>query len=85
MAAARARLLGPGWEDPATGSAAGPLGAYLVHYGLHRPGMIEVEQGIEMGRPSRILVDVSRVSGEIGPVKVTGDVRIWGRGELEAH
>lgn len=82
-AAARARLLAPGLEDPATGSAVGPLGAYLVHYGLHRAGVIEVEQGIEMGRPSRLRVDVPVVSGEIGPIRVTGDVRIWGSGALE--
>jgi hypothetical protein len=37
-AAARARLLGVDYEDAATGSAAGPLGAYLVQYGLHRAG-----------------------------------------------
>jgi trans-2,3-dihydro-3-hydroxyanthranilate isomerase len=82
MAAARSRLLTPGSEDAATGSAAGPLGAYLVHYGLHRPGAFEIEQGIEMGRPSRILVDVPREDGEIGPVHVSGDVCIWGHGTL---
>jgi PhzF family phenazine biosynthesis protein len=83
-AAARARLLAPGMEDPATGSAAGPLGAYLVHYGLHRAGVMEIEQGIEMGRPSRITVDVPVESGEIGPVRVSGSVRIWGRGSLDS-
>jgi trans-2,3-dihydro-3-hydroxyanthranilate isomerase len=82
IAAARTRLLAPGMEDAATGSAAGPLGAYLVRYGLHRSGAIEIEQGIEMGRPSRITVDVPMESGEIGPVRVTGSVRIWGRGTL---
>jgi trans-2,3-dihydro-3-hydroxyanthranilate isomerase len=79
-AAARARLLGVGKEDPATGSAAGPLGAYLIRYGLHRAGELEIEQGIEMGRPSRIRVDVPLWSGEIGPVRVSGQVQIWGRG-----
>jgi trans-2,3-dihydro-3-hydroxyanthranilate isomerase len=83
-AAARARLLGVGREDAATGSAAGPLGAYLVHYGLHRAGAMDVEQGIEMGRPSRIQVEVPVESGDIGPVRVTGEVRIWGRGSLES-
>ncbi|HLJ65724.1 MAG TPA: PhzF family phenazine biosynthesis protein [Chloroflexota bacterium] len=81
-AAARARLLRPEMEDAATGSAAGPLGAYLVRYGLHRPGVLDIEQGIEMGRPSRIQVEVVVESGEIGPVRVTGTVHIWGRGEL---
>lgn len=81
-AAARARLLGIDMEDPATGSAAGPLGAYLVHYGVHRAGALDVEQGIEMGRPSRIHVDVPLEAGEIGPVRVSGRVQIWARGEL---
>ncbi|MBV9279497.1 MAG: PhzF family phenazine biosynthesis protein [Chloroflexi bacterium] len=81
-AAARARLIGVGGEDPATGSAAGPLGAYLVHYGVHRAGAMDVEQGVEMGRPSRIVVDVPVEGGEIGSVRVAGEVHIWGRGEL---
>ncbi|PZS09661.1 MAG: phenazine biosynthesis protein [Chloroflexi bacterium] len=80
--AARARLLGVGPEDPATGSAAGPLGAYLVRYGLHRAGEMEIEQGMEMGRPSLIRVDVPLIAGEIGAVKVSGQVHVWGRGEL---
>jgi PhzF family phenazine biosynthesis protein len=78
----RARLLAPGAEDAATGSAAGPLGAYLVRYGVHRPGLIEVEQGIEMGRPSRIEVEVPVTGGELGPVRVSGEVRIWGEGTI---
>jgi trans-2,3-dihydro-3-hydroxyanthranilate isomerase len=82
-AAVRARLLAPGMEDAATGSAAGPLGGYLVRYGLHRPGDLEIEQGIEMGRPSKIRVSVPVSSGEIGPVRVSGEVRIWGQGTVE--
>jgi trans-2,3-dihydro-3-hydroxyanthranilate isomerase len=81
-AAARARLVAPGLEDAATGSAAGPLGAYLVRYGVHRPGVLDIEQGVEMGRPSRLQVDVPVESGTIGPIRVTGEVRIWGRGQL---
>jgi trans-2,3-dihydro-3-hydroxyanthranilate isomerase len=46
-----------GWEDPATGSAAGPFGAWLAHLG--GPARITVLQGVEMGDPSRIEVDVS--------------------------
>lgn len=79
----RARLLGSDGEDAGTGSAAGPLGAYLVQYGVHRSGVIAIEQGIEMGRPSRIEVDVPQEGGELGPVRVSGEVRIWGRGTLE--
>lgn len=82
-AAARARLLDVGFEDAATGSAAGALGAYLVRYGLHRDGMFDIEQGIELGRPSRISVDVPMHGHEIGAVRITGTVRIWGRGSAE--
>jgi trans-2,3-dihydro-3-hydroxyanthranilate isomerase len=54
-------------EDPATGSAAGPLCAYLHRYtGCHR---IEITQGVEMGRPSRLraetVEDRVRVSGDV--------------------
>jgi trans-2,3-dihydro-3-hydroxyanthranilate isomerase len=58
---AKARMFGTDVgivEDPATGSAAGPLGAYLVEQGVMRPGLITVSQGAEVGRPSTLLVDV---------------------------
>jgi trans-2,3-dihydro-3-hydroxyanthranilate isomerase len=85
-AAARARLLGIGPEDAATGSAAGALGAYLVQNGLHRSGTLDIEQGVELGRPSRISVDVPVREHIIGAVQVSGTVRIWGRGAVEvAH
>lgn len=65
----RARLFGEdiaGGEDPATGSAAGPLGAYLDEYtGLKS---LVIDQGVEMGSPSRLLVrtdDGIVVSGEV--------------------
>ena len=53
-------------EDPATGSAAGPLMAYLHR----RAGMdaLTVDQGVQMGRPSRLDAtfegDRPRVGGE---------------------
>lgn len=49
---------GAALEDPATGSAAGPLGAYLVGHGTARPGRTRLQQGYEMGRPSDIVIDV---------------------------
>ena len=45
-------------EDPATGAAAGPLGAYLVEQGVMGPGLITISQGAEIGRPSTLFVDV---------------------------
>lgn len=55
-----ARLLGvPGIdEDPATGSAAGPLAAFLKRNGRLDSGRLSVDQGVGMGRPSRIEVEV---------------------------
>jgi trans-2,3-dihydro-3-hydroxyanthranilate isomerase len=48
-------------EDPATGSGAGALGSYLVEHGVFAPERtIHIEQGIEMGRPSRIEVVILR-------------------------
>lgn len=58
-------------EDPATGSASGALGAYLVHRGLIEASptaSIVVEQGYEMGRPSTIHVEVD--ADDSGPVEV---------------
>ncbi len=54
-------------EDPATGTAAGPLAAHLVAHGLAQPGVIKVEQGTALGRTSIIEVDV-----DAGSVSVSG-------------
>ncbi len=44
-------------EDPATGTAAGPLACYLARYGRIAPeATVMIEQGYELGRPSRIEV-----------------------------
>jgi len=55
------------WEDPATGSAAGPLVGHLVAQGIVPDGAtVVVEQGHAMGRPSRIRVHVSGEQVRIG-------------------
>lgn len=66
-------------EDPATGSASGCLGAYLVHHGLvrgkSRTVRIVNEQGFEMGRASRIDIEVmTSGKGDIDSVRVGGSV-----------
>jgi PhzF family phenazine biosynthesis protein len=67
-------------EDPATGSAAGPVGVYLAERGLGgMPGRISISQGEEIGRPSRLHVDVARVNGSWS-VTVSGGVYIVGEG-----
>lgn len=84
------RMFAPGLgvpEDPATGSAAGALGCYLVRYGITPPhdGKVQiiVEQGIEIGRPSRIKVEVSvDDDGEISEVRVGGTAVTVIQGEV---
>lgn len=64
-------------EDPATGSASGCLGAYLVDKGLvpaRRRSRVVNEQGYEIGRPSRIDIEVVTEGGEISQVMVGGSV-----------
>ncbi|MEE8493819.1 MAG: PhzF family phenazine biosynthesis protein [Nitrospirales bacterium] len=64
-------------EDPATGSASGALGAYLVQNGVVEVGpMTEIlaEQGYELERPSRILIQVESDDDAIQQVKVGGQV-----------
>ena len=70
-------------EDPATGSAAGCLAAYLVkHRYFGRPAVdLRIEQGCEIGRPSLILIR-ARESGERMEVKVGGRVIPVARGRL---
>jgi trans-2,3-dihydro-3-hydroxyanthranilate isomerase len=71
-------------EDPATGSAAGSLGAYLVHHKRLGIGKrLEILQGVEMGRPSEIDVEVREESGKLVP-RVSGSAMpIW-EGYIEA-
>ena len=53
-------------EDPATGAAAAALGAYLRWRGeLRPPARFTISQGVEMGRPSLIDVEVPDTSGGI--------------------
>jgi trans-2,3-dihydro-3-hydroxyanthranilate isomerase len=60
------------YEDAATGSAAGSLGAYLVRNGKLAPGhTLSVLQGSEMGRPSQIEVEVTQSGKKLVP-RVSG-------------
>jgi trans-2,3-dihydro-3-hydroxyanthranilate isomerase len=72
-------------EDPATGSASGPLGCYLVHHGIVRGDaarkMVSL-QGAAMGRSSRILISIDSEGGRISRVRVGGKAVLVGRGEL---
>jgi len=60
------------YEDAATGSAAGSLGAFLVKQGkLGAAHTLHVMQGVEMGRPSQIEVEVSQSGKKLTP-RVSG-------------
>ena len=72
-------------EDPATGSASGALGAYLVQNGVVEVGpMTEIvaEQGYEIERPSRILIQVESEDDAIQEVKVGGQAVMVVEGTL---
>jgi trans-2,3-dihydro-3-hydroxyanthranilate isomerase len=71
-------------EDPATGSAAGPLGAYLVRHGLAQPGTtIVAEQGFEIGRPSILRIRIDGTRDAITGVHVGGKVANIGGGWMD--
>ena len=62
-------------EDIATGSLAGPAGAYLVKNGFQKPDRtIGINQGANLGRPSKLFVKVGMNNDELTDVHVSGDV-----------
>ena len=72
-------------EDPATGSASGALGAYLVKNGVVEVGPtteVVIEQGYEIDRPSRILVQVFSDDDMIQNIKVGGQVVMVAEGKM---
>jgi trans-2,3-dihydro-3-hydroxyanthranilate isomerase len=82
------RMIAPGFgiaEDPATGSAAGPLGSYLLRHRVVSPdaaGAMLNLQGFAMGRPSRIHISIEGNPEDITRVRVGGKAVLVGRGEL---
>jgi trans-2,3-dihydro-3-hydroxyanthranilate isomerase len=71
------------FEDPATGSAAGPLAIHLARHGRIPFGeQIEISQGAEIGRPSTLYARVEGEGDRIERVLVGGSAVIVGRGEL---
>ncbi len=88
LAFAHARFFAPNIgvaEDSATGTAAGALGAYLLNFGFIRgssPISLVLEQGLEMGRPSEILVEVIFDNGTINELKVGGKTKTAIEGEI---
>ena len=70
-------------EDIATGSAAGPTGAYLVRYSYAQPETdIVLSQGRFVGRPSQLTVRVTGTAATISEVRVSGGVCWVGEGRI---
>ena len=60
-------------EDPATGSAAGCTAAWMVRYGIAKPGeVVHILQGVEIKRPSHIFVRASKDADSVKNVRVGG-------------
>jgi trans-2,3-dihydro-3-hydroxyanthranilate isomerase len=71
-------------EDPATGSAAGPLAMHLARHGRIAVGdEIEISQGDEVGRPSKLYARVAGSAERIERVEVGGSAVTVARGEFK--
>ncbi|HEX7525932.1 MAG TPA: PhzF family phenazine biosynthesis protein [Gaiellaceae bacterium] len=82
----KTRMFGPGLgvpEDPATGSAAGPLALHLARHGRIAFGdEIEILQGAEIGRPSTLYARVDGTADAVERIEVGGCAVIVARGEF---
>jgi len=81
----KTRMFGPSLgvaEDPATGSAAGPLAVHLARHGRIEFGaQIEIEQGVEIGRRSLLYAQADGTPDRVERVAVGGSAVIVARGE----
>jgi trans-2,3-dihydro-3-hydroxyanthranilate isomerase len=72
-------------EDPATGSASGPLGCYLLKHKVVTPdkarAMLSL-QGVKMGRPSHVHISIGATKNDITSVRVGGESVVAGEGTL---
>jgi trans-2,3-dihydro-3-hydroxyanthranilate isomerase len=82
----KTRMFAPGLgvpEDPATGSAAGPLALHLARHGRIAFGdHIEIAQGAELGRPSILHARAVGQSSRVERIEVGGSAVIVGRAEF---
>jgi trans-2,3-dihydro-3-hydroxyanthranilate isomerase len=79
----RSRMFWANGEDPATGSAAGPIACHLARHGLIAWGEeIVLRQGVEMGRPSTLHARADGGDGLIEAVEVGGTAVVVARGEF---
>ena len=79
-------MLGPGAvEDPATGSAAGPAGAFIAKHGFvpsDRAAAIVFLQGVLVRRPSRLHVRATMSGQDVSGIKVGGAAVVVGDGTM---
>jgi trans-2,3-dihydro-3-hydroxyanthranilate isomerase len=82
----KTRMFAPLWgpaEDPATGSAAGPLACHACRHGLAEWGeWLEISQGAEIGRPSTLFALAEARNGSITRVACGGWAVVVARGEF---
>jgi trans-2,3-dihydro-3-hydroxyanthranilate isomerase len=82
----RTRMFAPAMgvpEDPATGSAAGPIALHLARHGAIDFGEeIELAQGEEIGRPSRLLARALGSRERVERLEVAGDAIVVAEGHL---
>jgi trans-2,3-dihydro-3-hydroxyanthranilate isomerase len=83
----RARVFVPSMgvpEDPATGSANACLSGYLALRAPERDGLLRwtVDQGVEMGRPSRLEIDAEKRDGAVTAIRVGGSTVMVSEGVM---
>jgi trans-2,3-dihydro-3-hydroxyanthranilate isomerase len=82
----KTRMFAPAYgvaEDPATGSAAGPLACHVCRHGLAEWGTwLEISQGVEIGRPSTLFALAETGDGAIQRVACGGRAVVVARGEF---
>lgn len=81
------RMFAPGLgvpEDPATGSAAGPLACHLVRHGVVDSGtLLSISQGAQLDRPGELTAVAHGASDHIDRVVVGGSAVVMSRGEFK--
>jgi trans-2,3-dihydro-3-hydroxyanthranilate isomerase len=82
-----ARMYAPGIsvpEDPATGSANANLAGYLAARAPQKEGTLRwtVDQGVEMGRPSRLEIEADKSAGAVTAIRVGGNAVMMTEGSL---
>jgi trans-2,3-dihydro-3-hydroxyanthranilate isomerase len=83
----RARMFAPGIsvpEDPATGSAAAAFAGYLAARSGTRSGTLRwtIDQGVEMGRPSKLAIEADKADGVITAIRVGGAAVLVSEGTM---